>query len=161
MRTSSRSAATLLVTALTGLLFLVTAPAALAASQNWYSASSPLTAWENDAKQALAYGTAYTKDGYLKNHSYYKDPRSGGDSVYTETTYSFKESTPYGEQWGSQTGKDQSARDNSGYWVDQYDKYDYSGRATASWGRVHVKVCEDQNNSPDPCSTKPYFTFAI
>lgn len=160
MRTSSRSVATLLLTALTGLLFLITAPAALAASQNWYSRSSPLTAWEDGVAQALAYGTAYTKNGELKNHTYYRDPRPGGDKVYTETTYSYREPTPYGEQWGGQVGKDQSARTSSGDWVDQYDADDYSSRK-ASQGRVHVKVCEDQAASPDACSRKPYFTFVL
>lgn len=159
MLASTRSVATALVSALVAFLFLAAAPAAYAA--NWYSASSPLTASEDGTIRAKAYGTAYKKDGMLKNHTFYRDPHGYNRGAYTETTYSYKEATSqYGELWGADIGKDQSARNTTNSWVDQYDANDYSNR-DASQGRVHVKTCEDQYLSPDPCSRKPYFTFTL
>ena len=143
-------------------VFLASSPAALAATEDWNSRRDPLIAWEDGDRQALAYGTAYTKEGHLKNHTYYKDPRAGGDNVYTESDYSV--------YWpGGQGGayiwqrccKDQSARDDSGTWVDQYDAYYYSDIDGVDKGRVHYKVCEDQNWSPDACSTNPFITFSL
>ncbi|HWJ11479.1 MAG TPA: hypothetical protein VNS46_19020 [Nocardioides sp.] len=160
MLTSSRSVATLLVTALTGLLFLITAPAALAASYDWYSSSSPLNVYDSTLRGS-AYGTSYQKDAYLKNHTYYRDRRSNGNAVYTETSYSYYKVCSNGFlEWCAETGNDQSARTQSGYWQDQYDADDYTQRG-ADRGRVHSKVCEDQDWSPDPCSRKPYFTFDL
>lgn len=158
MLASTRSVATALVSALVALLFLASGPAAFAT--DWYSASSPLTASDDGTIRAKAYGTAYNKDGMLKNHTFYRDPHGYNNGAYTETTYSYKEATPNGEQWGIELGKDQSSRNKTNSWVDQYDADDYSSRK-ASQGRVHVKTCEDQYLSPDPCSRKPYFTFII
>src|SRR5436189_6311101 len=80
-------------------VFLASSPAALAATEDWNSRSDPLVAWEDGDAQALAYGTAYTKEGSLKNHTYYKDPRPGGDKVYTETEYNVYYYTYQGAQW--------------------------------------------------------------
>lgn len=146
---------------MTALLFLVTAPAALAESYNWYSSSSPLNVYDNDTLRGSAYGTAYKKDGFLKNHTYYRDRRSNGNPVYTETTYSYYKVCSNGFlEWCDERGRDQSARTQSTYWQDQYDADDYSTQG-ADRGRVHVKVCEDQDWSLDPCSRKPYFTFTL
>ena len=155
----TRSTAALLLSSAATALTLAAGPAS-AASFNWYSSSDPLIAWEDGARQALAFGTAYQKDGLLKNHTNYKDPRPGGDDVYTETSYSYYKWCGTATEWCGEVGKDQSARDDSGYWVDQYDADDYSER-NADRGRVFVKVCEDQNNSFDPCSRKPYYTFTL
>ncbi|HVK27029.1 MAG TPA: hypothetical protein VM575_01705 [Nocardioides sp.] len=162
MRTSSRSVAALLLTALTGLLFLVTAPAALAAtSYNWYSSSDPLNVYDSTLRGS-AFGTSYKKDGYLKNHTYYRDRRSNGNGVYTQTEYSYYLvcSPLTSASWCGKGPSDQSSRTQSTSWQDQYDADDYSMQ-TADKGRVHSKVCEDQSWSPDPCSRKPYFTFAL
>ncbi|NYI43808.1 hypothetical protein BJ993_000888 [Nocardioides aromaticivorans] len=161
MLTSSRSVATLLLTALTGLLFLVTAPAAMAASYNWYSAGDPLNAYDGTLR-ASAFGTSYQKDGFLKNHTYYRDRRDNGNAVYTETGYRYYvvctgNTAP---SWCAVGSSDQSARTQSGSWQDQYDADDYSTRA-ADKGRVYSKVCEDQSWSPDACSRQPYFTFNL
>lgn len=159
MFTLPRSTAALVLSTAAAALTLAAGPAS-AASYTWYSASSPLTAWENDARQALAFGTSYQKDAFLKNHTNYKDPRPGGDDVYTETSYAYYKWCNDAIQWCGEVGKDQSARDDSGYWVDQYDADDYTTRG-ADRGRVFSKVCEDQSNSFDPCSRKPYYTFSL
>ncbi|MCD4532675.1 hypothetical protein LRP67_01045 [Nocardioides sp. cx-169] len=151
----------LIAAGLLSALVVSSAPAAHAASYDWHSRSKPLKAWEDDVAQALAYGTSYTKDGFLKNHTYYRDPRSGGDKVYTETGYTYREPGQGGESWSGHGSSDQSPRNSSGDWVDQYDKDDYSEHNDASQGRVHSKVCEDQAWSPDACSRRPYFTFAL
>lgn len=162
MHTSSRSVATLLVTALTGLLFLVTAPPALAASYNWYSSGDPLRVYDNDTLRGDAYGTSYQKDGFLKNHTYYRDRRSNDNGVYTETNYTYFQICPPNTSatWCLKGARDQSARTQSGSWQDQYDADDYATR-NADRGRVHSKVCEDQDWSPDPCSRNPYATFVL
>ncbi|MCX6401834.1 MAG: hypothetical protein NTX33_18125 [Propionibacteriales bacterium] len=151
----------MLLSIATAALVLVSSPA-MAASENWYSEAKPLIAWDDDpaTRQALAFGTAYTKNGYLKNHTNYRDPRQGGNKVYTETRYSYHEWCTTEVAWCGLEGKDQSARDNSGTWVDQYDNDDYSDKV-AEEGRVHVKVCEDQPNSPDACSRQPFYTFSL
>lgn len=161
MRTSSRSVATLLVTALTALLFLVTAPAALATSFNWYSSSDPLNVYDGKVRGS-AFGTSYKKDGYLKNHTYYRDRRSNGNGVYTQSDYSYYVvcSPLTSGSWCGKGPRDQSSRTQSGSWQDQYDRDDYSTQ-NADKGRVHSKVCEDQPWSPDPCSRRPYFTFNL
>ena len=157
----TRSGAAMLLSASTAALVLAASPA-LAAEDNWYSRSSPLAAVQDGANQALAYGTAYTKASYLKNHTFYRDPRAGGDRVYTETAYRYYEycSSYIGVAWCGEQGKDQSARDSSGDWVDQYDGDDYSGR-NPDKGRVSYKVCEDHANAFDVCSREPFSTFAL
>lgn len=158
MLSLTRSTAAMLLSAVASGLFLVSSPSAMAASDDWYSRSAPLTARDDGVAQGYAYGTAYTKNTYLKNHTYYRDARAGGQKVYTETTYSYKVWCNTEVTWCGERGKDQSARSGSAQWVDQYDSNDYSDRNTDA-GRVHYKVCEDQNNSPDACSRKPYSVF--
>ena len=141
-------------------VFLASGPAALAASENWNSRSDPLIAWEDGDRQALAYGTAYTKEGSMKNHTWYRDPRAGGDDVYTETSYSVYVQEVSGDWgWRDRCCKDQSARDDSGDWIDQYDAYYYAHIDSIERGRVYYKVCEDQSWSPDACSVNPFITF--
>lgn len=162
-RTFTHLDARLLAAGLFSTLFVTSVPAAHAAEQDWYSRSNPLTAMEDGDAQALAYGTSYTKDGFLKNHTNYRDPRSGGDAVYTQTDYTYRApDLDGGESWSEHGQSDQSDRSTSGSWVDQYDKDDYSsGHSDADKGRVHSKVCEDQQWSPDACSRRPFFTFTL
>ncbi|WP_193606724.1 hypothetical protein [Nocardioides lijunqiniae] len=143
-------------------LVVTSVPAAQAASEDWYSRSSPLKAMEDGKAQGLAYGTSYTKNTFLKNHTHYRDPREGGDGVYTQTNYTYRVPDQSGESWTESGKTDQSSRTASGSWVDQYDSDDYSSsHADASKGRVHSKVCEDQAWSPDACSRRPFFTFDL
>ncbi|WP_188113352.1 hypothetical protein [Nocardioides humilatus] len=144
-------------------LFLLSSPAAMADSEDWYSRTNPLIAWEDGDAQALAYGTAYTKDGYLKNHTWYRDPRPGGSDVYTETAYNYYDYSPsFGTvKWLGPCCSDQSSRSDSGNWRDQYDHDYYADRSNVERGRVYYKVCEDQPHSPDPCSDNPFITFTL
>lgn len=153
----------LLAAGLLSALFVTSAPAAHAASADWYSRAKPLRAMEDGAAQGLAYGTSYTKDGFLKNHTHYRDPRKGGDGVYTQSDYTYlSPDLDGGQSWGERGDADQSGRTRSGSWVDQYDRDDYaSDHADADKGRVHSKVCEDQSWSPDACSRRPFFTFNL
>jgi hypothetical protein len=143
-------------------VFLAASPAATAASEDWNSRSDPLIAWEDGDAQALAYGTAYTKEGSLKNHTYYRDPRAGGDAVYTETAYdTYVQEADGTTGWRGKCCKDQSSRSDSGLWRDQYDAYYYASISTIEKGRVYYKVCEDQSWSPDACSVNPFITFQL
>lgn len=142
--------------------FVAVAPAAHAGySEDWYSEANPLTAWEDGRAQGLAYGTAYQKDGYVKNHSYRKDPRTGGDGVYTQTDYSYLRysATCDCHRWSAQAYADQSSRSDSGLWREEYDRDDYTERDHEGKVRLHYKVCEDQPWSPDACSRNPYVLF--
>lgn len=161
--TVTRLDARLLAATALSALVVTSVPAAHAAEADWYSRSNPLKAVEDGAVQAMAYGTSYTKDGFLKNHTNYRDPRPGGDSVYTETNYTYlAPDRDGGQSWSEYGQSDQSARSNSGSWVDQYDRDDYSSdHSDADKGRVHSKVCEDQSWSPDACSRRPFFTFTL
>lgn len=157
----SRPVAAMLVSLGASLFALVAAPPALAAtSYDWYSNTSPLSVSEDGQLRGSAFGTAYQKNAFLKNHTFYKDRRNNGNSVYTETTYSYYKVCDGVLKWCGQVGKDQSARTSSADWQDQYDADDYSNRG-ADRGRVHAKVCEDQSWSPDPCSRKPYYSFLL
>lgn len=156
----SRTSTSMLLSVAAAGLALATAPAAFAA-ENWYSATDPLNVSDDGTVRGSAHGTAYKKDGFLKNHTYYRDRRSNDNRVYTETSYSYYKWCGTEVAWCAEVGKDQSARTSSGTYVDQYDADDYSERGSADKGRVHVKVCEDQNWSADPCSRKPYFTFLL
>ena len=143
--------------------FVTAAPAAHAGySEDWYSQANPLTAVEDGDAQALAYGTAYQKDGYVKNHTYRKDPRPGGDGVYTQTDYSYLkyEGACACITWDGKSYSDQSSRSDSGLWRDQYDSDDYTSRNHEGKVRLYYKVCEDQPWSPDACSRNPYVLFS-
>ncbi len=142
-------------------VFLASSPAALAATEDWNSRSDPLVAWESGDQQALAYGTAYTKEGSLKNHTWYRDPRPGGDKVYTETEYNVYYYTYQGSQWMGRCCQDQSVRKNDEFWHDQYDAWYYADVPDVDKGRVYYKVCEDQDWSPDACSANPFITFSL
>lgn len=144
-----------------GAAILVSASPAAHAAKAWNSKSDPLIAWEDGVKQALAYGSAYKKEGSLKNHTFYKDPRAGGDDVYTETDYDYKIQVVSSTYWAGRCCKDQSARDDSGHWVDQYDAHYYANKQGVDRGRVYYKVCEDQSWSPDACSSNPFLTFNL
>jgi hypothetical protein len=142
----------------------VVAVAAPANAVAWYSQSSPLKAYDDGVVQAAAHGYAYRQNGELWDHTYYRDPRPCGDSVYTQTDYSYYEPNLHGDMaWGPLTNKDQSARWCRSTWTNQYDADDYSaGDAQASQGRVFYKVCEDQRPfNPDPCSRHPWVTFGL
>ncbi len=160
MLSLTRSTAAMLSSVIGAFLVLTTAPPALAESYDWYTNREPLSVSDDDQLRGSAFGTAYQKNGYLKNHTFYKDRRNNDHGVYTETSYSYYRFCDSEIKWCGDMYKDQSARTRSADWQDQYDNDDYSTRG-ADRGRVHVKVCEDQKWSGDPCSRKPYYTFSL
>lgn len=162
MYQSLRQHAGFAVATLGAAIFLVSSPAAMAASEDWNSESDPLVAWEDGVRQALAYGTAYTKEGSMKNHTFYKDPRPSGAAVYTETSYNVYLTESTGQShWRGRCCADESSRSDSGFWRDQYDAWYFASHPNADRGRIYYKVCEDQSWSPDACSDNPWFTFTL
>jgi hypothetical protein len=157
--TPSRSTRHLLTSAVACGFVLWASPANAAA---YYSASDPLTAWEDGRAQAQGYGYMTVHEyTYLRNHTYTRDPRPGGDSAFHVTDYSLEQyAQSYGWKWSSWRGEDQSSRTDSGYWEDQYDYYRYTDQE-ANRGRIRAKVCEDQGWSSDPCSAHTYQTFNL
>lgn len=155
----SRSAKHLLISTVACGFVLWGAPAHAAA---YYSSSSPLTAWEDGAAQAQGYGWMNRKDHtWLYNDTRHRDPRPGGDAAFHVTDYDLEVwNGQYGYQWKGFWYEDQSARTTSSSWYAQDDYYDYTSQAP-NRGRIRAKVCEDQNNSPDPCSTRPFQTFDL
>ncbi len=145
--------------------FIAASPAAHAATEDWYSRDKPLNAYDDGVSQGQADGTSYTKDSLLKNHTYWRDPRSGGDAVYTQSDYAYHQIGQTSEtsaSWCDKEGKDQSARSTSSSWKDQYDADDDTDdHYQADQGRVFSKVCEDHSWSPDACSRNPWVTFGI
>lgn len=141
-------------------LAMVPAADAVAFSENWYSRTKPLLA-EGDG-DAAAYGTVYTKNSYVKNHTYYRDLKAGGNGVYTETGYKYLQAAAGGgTTWTTgNMWKDQSARTTSSAWQDQYDADDYTNRTHEGAVRVYYKVCEDQAGEPDACSRNPYILIS-
>lgn len=146
-----------------GAVLVLAASPAMAASEDWNSEDDPLIAWEDGDRQALAYGTAYTKEGSLKNHTYYRDPRAGGDGVYTQSSYNYYtwSSAHNTMRWRGSCCSDMSSRSDSGLWRDQYDAHYYADISSVEKGRVYYKVCEDQDWSPDACSVNPFITFQL
>lgn len=140
--------------------FVLWASPAHAAS--YYSASNPLTAWEDGKAQALGYGYMSVHNStYLRNHTYTKDPRAGGDSAFHASDYNVEHHNWDGTvAWSGWYGEDQSPRTSSGSWIDDYDYQNYTDD-DALTGKIRAKVCEDQSNSFDPCSTRPVQTFNL
>lgn len=128
----------------------------------YYSATSPLIAWEDGDRQAEGHGYMKVHDfTYLRNHTYTRDPRPGGDSAFHVTDYSIEKFlVGEGTRWSTWGGEDESARTSSGSWADQYDYYRYTDE-NADRGRIRAKVCEDQGWSSDPCSARTYQTFNL
>jgi len=135
-------------------LVLLSAPATLAA-QNWRSSSNPLVVYENGVAQGGAYGTFEadpTSNGaHVYNAGYLKDFKPTGNSIYHETNYSYAQCSGCPTTGG---GQFQSTRWNGDYWrlftpgatTILSDAWDYA--------RGAITVCEDQQFSPDPCSTQ-------
>lgn len=156
--TMSRSTIHIAVSAIACGFVLWASPAQAGA---YYSSSNPLTAWEDDKAQALGHGyMSVYESTHLRNHTYTKDPRPGGDAAFHSTEYQRETRHWDGStSWSNWHGEDQSARTDSGLWRDEYDYYNYSLYNTVT-GRIRAKVCEDQANSPDPCSSRPTQTFS-
>lgn len=150
----------LLATAL-GSVFLVAGSPAFAAS--YYSASSPLTAWDGGVAQAQGYGYMSVKNStFLHNSTHHRDPRPGGDAAFHVTDYRFEVQTWDGKLvWHPYRGADRSAETTSSQWYDQADSYNYAENGEPNRGRMRAKVCENQSMSWDPCSDQPYQTFNL
>lgn len=157
--TMSRSTVHVATSAIACGFVLWASPAQAAA---YYSSSNPLKAWEDGTAQALGHGyMSVYQSSHLRNHTYTKDPRPGGDPAFHTTEYNIEvrnwDSTTTWQGWKHE---DQSVRTDSGRWRDEYDYQDYTIWDSVT-GRIRAKVCEDQANSPDPCSTRPVQTFGL
>ena len=139
----------------------VTTSPAMAADIRYYSASSPLTVWQDGLAQAQMYGVFYVEQAsYLRNSTWQRDPRPGGDSVYEETTYYWYEAC-----WSGSPDKgwcagnvDSGPKSNTSTWYSQYD-HD-ALQPAASDGRMSTHICEDHGIwAKDPCSINAIGTF--
>lgn len=131
-------------------------------ASSYYSDDSPLKAWEDGKSQAEGYGYMSVKNStYLRNSTHHRDPRPTGDPAFHVADYSVETyAAGEGWHWSFWFGQDQSKRTDDREWYDQRDYNDYTG-SNANRGRIRAKVCEDQNNSPDPCSRTPFQTFGL
>jgi hypothetical protein len=142
------------------LVALSIAAAAPAAASQYFSADDPLDVWEDGVSQGQMYGRFFKEElTYLRNNTWTRDPRPGGDSVYEQTDYSWYHVHAVGPDLWFDGGSDQSARTSSSSWYSQYDHEAFQDGA--SKGRMKTKVCEDQSWSPDPCSVQPTEVFDI
>ncbi len=134
-----------------GLLVLGTAFPAAAAFY-YYSASAPLSAWQDGAAQAQMYGNFTISNlTYARNNTHQRDPRPGGDMVYEETFYHWYDAEG---TFKSDVGTDTSAKTDSSSWYPQYDQHPLHGCCESV--RMYTNVCEDHGTwLRDPCSIRP------
>lgn len=153
----NRLTSTLAAGALTiGLLGVTDSAMAVA----WYSQSHPVRAVEDGVTQGGAYGNFYNSNGsYARSVSHRRDYRPGGDGVYVETGFAFyyKSSVDKEPGWNT-TYTDQTGRTTSGRWATEDPAR--ALRADSAQARGAMKVCEDQNLSPDPCSATVIRSFS-
>jgi hypothetical protein len=129
-----------------------------AAALTWYSAASPLTAYEGTVAQAQAYGNFYNYNStYARSNSTQRDNRPGGDSIYVETTWYFLVQQGSLNLW-TYDNKHQTARTSSSTWSAKYTQDPL--RIPHSQVRGAIVVCEDQFLSGDPCSATVIKTFS-
>ena len=89
--------ASLAVAVVGGLVGLV-GPAASGVS--WYSASSPLKAYEDGVVQAAAYGNFYNyQSTYARSSSNHRVVRAGGNAAYVDTDFYFWLPCTDGNPW--------------------------------------------------------------
>jgi hypothetical protein len=132
-----------------------------AGASTYFSSESPLNAWENGVSQGQMHGRFFKEEvTYLRNSTWTRDPRPGGDPVYEQTDYQwFHDHSIIPDAWTPWGDSDQSPTTTDGTWYKQYDHDPYDGGA--SQGRIRTKVCERQSWSFDPCSDRPTETFAL
>jgi hypothetical protein len=136
-------------------------PATPALASTYFSEDAPLNAWEDGVSQGQMYGRFFKEElTYLRNNTWTRDPRPGGDSVYEQTDYQwYHDHAILPDAWSSWGDSDQSPETTDGEWFSQYDHDAYEDGA--SFGRIRTKVCERQRWSPDPCSDRPTETFSL
>jgi hypothetical protein len=134
--------------------------AAPATASKYFSQENPLNAWEDGVSQGQMYGRFFKEDlTYLRNNTWTRDPRPGGDAVYEQTDYQWYHDHAIGPDYWSPWSSDQSPTTTDGTWYSQYDHEAYEDGAKD--GRIRTKVCERQSWSPDPCSDQPTEVFAL
>jgi hypothetical protein len=153
-------ASSVLVSSFVGVAAVAACQPALgfASPVNYYSASSPLNAYEDGVVQAQMYGRFSVENAtYLRNDTTYRDPRPGGDAVFTRTHYlwffSYGGEDPASWKDGA---TDQGPKTTSKTWYSQYDHEVFDRRGEK--GRMRTQVCEDHGIFADPCSVWPQFT---
>lgn len=150
-----RSIAVLLIAA----AVLGFAAPAYAASVYYGSASAPVKAENNsDDGNAWFYGAvAVHQATWLRNRYWYRDSAPGGNAAYVKTDWTFYKPCGGGMCWLEDSG-DRSSDTKSGDWIlgEDFVDLDYN----ADRGRAYTRVCENQNNSPDPCSKNVVATLS-
>ena len=146
------------VAAMTAVSLLPMTPAV---ASTYFSKQSPLNAWEDGVSQGQMYGRFVKEDlTYLRNNTWTRDPRPGGDPVYEQTDYQwYHDHAIVPDAWFPWGDTDQSPTTTNGDWYAQYDHDPFDDGA--SLGRIRTKVCERQNWSFDPCSDRPTETFEL
>lgn len=128
-----------------------------AAASAYYSASSPLKAYQDGVVQAQMYGRFSVEQlTYLRNDTTQRDARPGGDYVFERTEYWYDNADD-----GSfvKRSTDQGPKTSSGTWYSQYDHDPFD--IEAGRGRMRTHICEDHGILPDPCSVWPQQTFNL
>lgn len=127
------------------------------AAKAYYSASSPLTAWQDGVAQAQMYGSfSIANLTYARNNTKQRDPRPGGDYIYEETFYNWYDASG---TFRSDIGTDTSKKTNTSSWYAQYDQHPLHGCCVTV--RMYTNVCEDHGIwRKDPCSLRPTQRFA-
>jgi hypothetical protein len=145
------------INAIAGITAIAFACAAPAVASSYYSASSPLIAYQDGVPQALMYGRFSLENlTYLRNRTNLRDPRPGGDAVFERTEYYYD----YDDGDGFRpSGRDQSPKTKKNAWSAQYDHDQIPDEAER--GKERTQVCEDHGFWPDPCSPWPFQIFNL
>lgn len=112
----------------------------------WYSASNPLTVYQDGVAQGQGYGNFYNENGtHARSNSTQRDNRPGGDGIYIQTDYFFY----YDRVWHWAIGR-QTARTYSSTWVNHYTREPLHSRGEIAKG--FMTVLEDNPFGLDPKS---------
>ncbi|MFE9192004.1 hypothetical protein ACFYL6_20590 [Micromonospora sp. NPDC007208] len=125
----------------------------------WASASSPAYASEDGVAQAAGYGDFTNTGTNARSRSWQKDMKTGGQSVYVATSFSFYYTTcnPNCVTGFNSHGGDETNHTTSGSWSDQSIYWPLASQGEKARGSV--KVCEDHTLAGDPCSGTYLPTF--
>jgi len=136
----------------------VAAPPVMAVT--WYSSSSPLKVYQDGVAQGYAYGDFKNNSGVsARSYSWQKDAKPGGSGIYVETSFYFYQGCgdPESTQW-CYSAKKSTENTTSGSWISDYTARYLSSEGSQARGKM--KICENHNLAPDPCSAEVIRSFS-
>ncbi|MGO4255588.1 hypothetical protein [Marmoricola sp. RAF53] len=136
---------------------LAIAPPALAVT--WYSQGSPLRVYESGVTQGTAFGDFKNNNGVsARSYSQQMDAKPGGQGVYVETSFYYMRECSDGAVEYCYDAKKSTTNTTVAYYVSDYTATYLEPSGTAARGQM--KICENHNLAPDPCSATVVRSFS-